>query len=116
MNYIIDPAWFYFAGVLGKISEISFGFALVSFFGAVVFAVCGFLETDKNLRKTSYRLAVRLTIAAAVCFLVYIVVPSAETMYEIMIARIATYDNAEWTLDTIKTAVDYIVQQIASLK
>ena len=50
----------------------------------------------------------------AVLFLVF--VPSKETLIEMMIAKQATYENATWTVDALKSAVDYIVQAIQSLK
>ena len=37
-------------------------------------------------------------------------------MIEMQIARYATYENAEWTVDAIKNAVDYVVQAVKSLK
>jgi len=49
-------------------------------------------------------------------FVGVIFIPSRNTMLEMQIARYATYENAEWTVETIKSAVDYIVQAIGSLK
>jgi hypothetical protein len=42
--------------------------------------------------------------------------PSDDTLIEMMIAKQATYDNAQWTLETLKSAVDYIVNAIKSVK
>lgn len=47
-------------------------------------------------------------------FLVF--VPSKETLIEMMIAKQATYENTTWTVDALKSAVDYVVQAIQSLK
>lgn len=60
-----------------------------------------------------------LKIAIGVCivsglFLVF--VPSKETLIEMMVAKQATYENATWTVDALKSAVDYVVQAIQSLK
>ena len=43
-------------------------------------------------------------------------VPSKEALIEMQVARFATYENAEWTLDTVKAAVDYIVESIKSVR
>lgn len=39
-----------------------------------------------------------------------------DALIEMMIAKQATYENATWTLDALKSAVDYVVQAIQSLK
>ena len=41
--------------------------------------------------------------------------PSEKRLIEMQIARFATVENAEWALDAIKSATDYIVSAIKEL-
>lgn len=45
-----------------------------------------------------------------------IFVPTKSTFIEMQIARYATVENAEWTVETVKSAVDYIIEAIKQLK
>lgn len=42
--------------------------------------------------------------------------PDKETMIEIAVAKYATRDNVAWSVDQIKSIVDYIVQAMQSIK
>ncbi len=43
-------------------------------------------------------------------------IPDKQTMIEMLVAKTATVENAEWTVDAVKQAVDYIVSAIQTLK
>jgi hypothetical protein len=127
-GYIINPSWFYWLNVVDAIG---------TFFGAIVFVSIGgtiastigylmCLSEIKNFPDWSDGEKARLpvwkrilkiciiTAAVAGVFLVFI--PSKNTLIEMQIARYATYENAELTIETIKAAVDYIIEAINSLK
>ena len=55
-------------------------------------------------------------VALIISGLILMFVPSKETLIEMMIAKQATYENATWTVDALKSAVDYVIQAIQSLK
>lgn len=128
MNYIINPSWFYWLGVVNSMR----GFMLAAFIVAIIIVGAALIlipwYTDM-IREFSTmcadeRKAVRfftkaLKVGIGVCviaglFLVF--VPSKETLIEMMIAKQATYENTTWTVDALKSAVDYVVQAIQSLK
>ena len=78
-----------------------------------------FPNVSDDERKTLRFFTKALKVAIGVCvvaalFLVF--VPSKDTLIEMMIAKQATYENATWTVDALKSAVDYVVQAIQSLK
>ena len=78
-----------------------------------------FPDMSDDERKTVqfFTKALKIAIAALVISgLILMFVPSKETLIEMMIAKQATYENATWTLDTLKSAVDYVIQAIQSLK
>ena len=128
MNYIINPSWFYWLGVVDSMR----GFMLAAFIvGIIVVGVAltviswttsmirEFPNVTDDDRKTRQFFAKALKIAIGVCIvaaLFLIFVPSKDTLIEMMIAKQATYENATWTLDALKSAVDYVVQAIQSLK
>jgi hypothetical protein len=128
MNYIINPSWFYWLGVVNSMRC----FMLVAFIVAVIIVGVALIVIPVNVKliqdypsiSDDERKAVRfftkaLKVAIGVCivaglFLVF--VPSKETLIEMMVAKQATYENATWTVDALKSAVDYVVQAIQSLK
>ena len=128
MNYIINPSWFYWLGVVNSMR----GFMLAAFIVAIVvigvalivipvnvYMIREFSSISDDERKVVRFFTRALKVAIGVCvasglFLVF--VPSKETLSEMMIAKQATYENATWTVDALKNAVDYVVQAIQSLK
>ena len=128
MNYIINPSWFYWMGVVHSMRD----FMLVAFIVAIILIGVALIIIPVNVKLIQdypsicddERKAVRfftkaLKVAIGVCiasglFLVF--VPSKETLIEMMVAKQATYENATWTVDALKNAVDYVVQAIQSLK
>ena len=128
MNYIINPSWFYWLGVVNSMH----GFMLTAFIVAIIVIGVALIVIPVNVKliqdypsiSDDERKAVRfftkaLKVAIGVCivaglFLVF--VPSKETLIEMMVAKQATYENATGTVDALKSAVDYVVQAIQSLK
>lgn len=128
MNYIINPSWVYWLGVV----ESMLHFMVAAFVLSIAFVVASAIIIPVNIsvirefpdisdgeRKTVQFFTKALKIAIGVLVisgLVLVFVPSKETLIEMMIAKQATYENATWTLDALKSAVDYVVQAIQSLK
>ena len=128
MNYIINPSWFYWLGVVNSMR----GFMLAAFIVAIIVIGVALIIITWNMsmirefpspsdddRKNVRFFTKALKVAIGVCvasglFLVF--VPSKETLIEMMVAKQATYENATWTVDALKSAVDYVVQAIQSLK
>nr|DAR34223.1 MAG TPA: hypothetical protein [Caudoviricetes sp.] len=128
MNYIINPSWFYWLGVVHSMR----GFMLTAFIVSIIIIGVALIIIPVNVKlirdypsiSDDERKVVRfftkaMKVSIGVCvvgglFLVF--VPSKETLIEMMIAKQATYENATWTVDALKSAVDYVVQAIQSLK
>lgn len=128
MNYIINPSWFYWLGVVNSMR----GFMLVAFIVAIIIIGVSLIIIPVNVKSIqddpsicddekkavrfftkALKIAIGVSVAAGL-FLVF--VPSKETLIEMMVAKQATYENATWTADALKSAVDYVVQAIQSLK
>lgn len=128
MNYIINPSWFYWLGVVHSVR----GFMLVAFIVSIIIIGVALIIIPVNVKlirdypsisdderkvvrffTKALKIAIGVSVAAGL-FLVF--VPSKETLIEMMVAKQATYENATWTVDALKSAVDYVVQAIQSLK
>lgn len=128
MNYIINPCWFYWLGVVESMLYFMVAAFIVSIVVVVVSAIIipmnismirEFPDMSDDERKTVqfFTKALKIAIVALVISgLILMFVPSKETLIEMMIAKQATYENATWTLDALKSAVDYVIQAIQSLK
>lgn len=128
MNYIINPSWFYWLGVVESLRGFMLAALIVSIavIGVSLIAIpmntsmiCDFPNMCDNERKLVQFFTKALKVAIGVLVitgLALVFVPSKETLIEMMIAKQATYENATWTVDALKSAVDYVVQAIQSLK
>lgn len=130
MTYIINPMWFYWLNVADKICEATHALAILLFiFSATAYiATVAFkfnaLDDDGFDRECSdyiagtkaQRIATVLAVLAVIMSAIYTFIPSTEMLIEMQIARFATVENAEWALDAIKSATDYIVSAIKELQ
>lgn len=128
MNYIINPSWFYWLGVVESMRHFMIAAFIISIAVIIVAIIIvpvdirmihEFPDMSDDERKTVQFFTKALKIAIGVLVisgLVLVFVPSKETLIEMMIAKQATYENATWTLDALKSAVDYVIQAIQSLK
>lgn len=128
MNYIINPSWFYWLGVVNSMRS----FMVAAFIVAIIIVGVSLIVIPVNVNliqdypsiSDDERKAVRfftkaLKVSIGVCViagLFMVFVPSKETLIEMMVVKQATYENATWTVDALKSAVDYVVQAIQSLK
>ena len=120
-GYIINPVWFYWLSVCNSLKSVVLAVAVLTAIVSGVFFVRACCEADysdwqdedvKKLLKSCRK----YIIVALALFVMFAFVPSKDALIEMQVARFATYENAEWTVDAIKSAVDYIVEAIKSLK
>lgn len=120
MNYIIDPMWFYWVGIVDDLKgvlSVATATLIVATVALFAWGLCEkYVEDNGCSAKAIIKKAYALMVIVAVFGLLAIAVPSKQTLIEMQVARFATYENAEWTVDTIKQAVDYIIEAIGSLK
>lgn len=123
-NYVIDPKVFYWMNVFGILQTV---FAI--FGGACVMASLGLAagwiynscEVNRGYESNLVYLKVcrRWTIVTGIIGFVFVTaaifIPGRTTSIEMMVAKAATFDNVNWTVQQIKDVVDYIVQAIKSI-
>lgn len=130
MTYIINPMWFYWISVADKICEATCSLAILLFISsATAYIVAAALKIDAHghdgfdRKCSSYivgakaqRVATVLAVLAVILLAISTFIPSRETLIEMQIARFTTVENAEWALDAVKSATDYIVSAIKELQ
>ena len=128
MNYIINPSWFYWLGVVESMRYFMIAAFIISIAAIIVAIIIvpvdmrmirDFPDMSDDERKSVqfFTKVLKAAIwALVISGLILMFVPSKETLIEMMIAKQATYENATWTLDALKSAVDYVIQAIQSLK
>lgn len=120
MNYIINPMWFYWINVMETINCILIGGIVVSvaflIIGSIIyFENYGYGDDDQDKKLGAKFL--KITIPFLIVFVLIITfLPTKSTLIEMQIARYATVENAEWTVETVKSAVDYIIEAMKQLK
>ena len=129
MTYIINPMWFYWISVVDKACQLALTAAiLLVILSAALFiaaAFCTYAAVYQNAVDEKcfeyvtgvkmQKIATAAVAVATILFIICVFVPSKETMIEMQIARFTTVENAEWALDAIKSATDYIVSAIKEL-
>ena len=128
MNYIINPSWFYWLGVVESMRYFMIAAFIISIAAIIVAIIIvpvdmrmirEFPDMSDDERKSVqfFTKVLKAAIwALVISGLILLFVPSKETIIGMMIAKQATYENATWTLDALKSAVDYVIQAIQSLK
>ena len=128
MNYIINPSWFYWLGVVESMRYFMIAAFIISIAAIIVAIIIvpvdmrmirDFPDMSNDERKSVqfFTKVLKAAIwALVISGLILLFVPSKETIIGMMIAKQATYENATWTLDALKSAVDYVIQAIQSLK
>ena len=127
-DYIINPMWFYlvdFAGAIEILAAVVFGL-FVCIIVACVYIYCDndpeecCLESSAKRAEESRGKAIKVikssVVVLSVCAIIVCVIPTKDTFYQMLIAKYATYGNAQSLLDAIKNGTDYIVEALKALK
>lgn len=121
-NYIIDPSVFYWLHTLSDLKTLATVLAIFLNIGTLILAgmwiynYCEFAEYELDRNKHSYAIYRRLTFTVGIigilCLFAAVFLPDVQTSTEMLIARTATYDNVNWTVDQVKEVIDYIVKAL----
>ena len=114
MEYYISPSWIYWINVIGSLRTLFISLMVFSVVGALITAII----VAENLIKENT--GTKLEITACVIFIIslfgVIFVPSKEVLIEMEVAKLATKQNVELTVESLKSIVDYIIDAVAKLK
>lgn len=119
---IINPAVFYWMSVLDSTRSVCMALLVIAGIICFLLSIFHFVvsveddyDGDEFKNKVKKGILI-LAICCAVFALVLIFIPTKETMVEMLVAKTVTYENAQWTVDTVKEVVDYIIQAIKTLQ
>lgn len=115
MNYIINPIWFYLMSVVDALRTFSILATILLFSLSIILkfmTLDAYGDDEKMYKKRSSTSFVWSIIFCAMAILV----PSKETLTQIMIARYATYDNASAVIQAIQNSADYIIEMVGKAK
>lgn len=118
MEYLINPSWFYWISVVDVLNGIAFAWVVISIAAIIVIGICSLLFLDDlgpNWWQQIKKIVVPFIITFIVAGLIMVFVPSKETLVEMQVAKMATYDNVALTIDGIKSITDYIINAIATV-
>ena len=123
-NYVIDPRVFYWINVFGTLQFVCTAFGIIfvaAFFSLVVAWIYNSCEVNRGYEhnliylKVCKRWAIITGMISFIIVTAAIFIPDKTTSVEMLIAKTATFDNVNWTVQQVKDAVDYIVQAIKGI-
>ena len=140
-NYIIDPSVFYWMNVMSILQTVMAvlgGFTLVGCLCLIVTYICdkhglhepkkpdedsryemkhyqdrldGYNEYLQDVKMIKKYMLITLTVGA-LFVIISIFIPSKHTSVEMLVAKTATFDNVNWSVQQVKEIVDYIVSAL----
>lgn len=118
MNYIINPWWFYLAGVLNALRGVALcGVVLGALLCLILLAFYCFHDCDygydEAYAKRIIRIAKKIGIALGVCVTLIIIAPSETTTTKMMIANTLTTENIKGGADFTQDQIGQIIDKIA---
>lgn len=123
-NYVINPQVFYWINVLSILQTVFAAIGVV-FATAFICLVGGWVynaakakngyEDNEEYMKVCRTWAIVTGIIGFVLITASIFIPGRTTSIEMLIAKTATFDNVNWTVQQVKDMVDYIVRAIKGI-
>lgn len=128
---IIDPKIFYWANTFNGLSIALMVLGSFLIIGAVV-AIIFWLynnyqeidygrgnhpaaECHKKYKDMSTKVFFWCLIPGILMLVIGIFIPNKTTCAEMLAAKVVTWENTEWTIDQIKSVIDYVVQAMKGL-
>lgn len=119
---IINPWIFYVIDILSNLKGVSRFATFITVIALIFIAIitaylkvqdsCSGSENNIEVIGTLTRFFKKLLIVAYIVISVFIVTPSEETMYKMLVAQNVTYENIDKAQEEIKETVDYIFEKL----
>ena len=119
MGYIIAPKLIYW---INTFHNIQTALLVIAIFGGIVLGIVTValaIEGEDGLLNDYSKMKKKCIvgwIAESAIILALVFLPSRKTIIEMMVARIATRENIDLTVDGLKSVVDYIAETISNMK
>ena len=112
---IVSPWVFYLINLLSNISNLCFILTFVLslvFSGLILYQWITRLDLDDEIWESFIKWCKRTAITLVISILGLTLIPTKETMYQMLVANYVTDKNIETAADVIKDSVDYIFEKI----
>ena len=112
---IVNPIWFYLVGLFGEVNLFAWIFVFVSGAGAVFCFISASNEFEEECAFFFYKVSKRFVIATIVFTIIAVAVPSSNTVQEMAVASVVTYENVEAVKGEATELIDYIIDSVDKL-
>lgn len=117
MEYIINPWWFYLAGLFGKVEVLWWviidTLTLFVFIGLLIFLLMCDDINHEQLMSIIKRKSKRIVAVLSVLALLFIAVPTQDTVNKMIIANALTTNNIKGSADFTQDQIGKIIDKIA---
>lgn len=123
-NYIIDPQVFYWMNIFGimqTVFAVFGGLLAIAFISLTIGWVYNSCEVKQGYERhllyqtECKKWAIVTGIIGFILITAAIFIPGKTTSVEMLVAKTATFDNVNWTVQQVKEVVDYIVDSLKSV-
>jgi len=117
-EYIVNPMMFYWMQVSDELRGLLFIFGIllgIALITSTIITIVNCEYNDDEQNRRSKKLIKTFAISTVICVMVGVFVPAKETLIEMSIAKMATVENAQIAIETIKEAADYVFEKIDGL-
>lgn len=128
MTHVINPMLFYWCSVSDTAKALAIIAAIMLIVVCLVFLFIGAFHIgeafnygggeDSNDYKVGVKFlnwAQKFIVPLVILLMLSIFIPSEKTIYKMMVANIATYDNIDLTAETIEDAFDRVIDKLIEL-
>lgn len=129
MTHVINPMLFYWCSVSDTVKALAIIVAIMLivvcfvllFIGA--FHIGEALDYGRGKDSDEYKVGVKFlnwirkcSIPLAIALVLFAFIPSEKTLYKMMVANVATYENIDLTAETIENAFDHVIDKLIELE
>lgn len=128
MNYVINPMLFYWCSVSDTAKALAIIATIMLIVLCLVFLFVGAFHIGEAFNygggedSDDYKVGVKFLNWAQKCIVPLVVllmlsifIPSEKTLYKMMVANVATYENIDLTAETIEDAFDHVIDKLIEL-
>lgn len=129
MTHVINPMLFYWYSVSDTVKALTIIVAIMliavclTFFFIGVFHIGEALNYGRGKDSDEYKVGIKFlnwvrkcSIPLAIALVLFAFIPSEKTLYKMMIANVATYENIDLTAETIENAFDHVIDKLIELE
>lgn len=120
MNSIISPWVFYWIGISDNVRTLLIAVLIVLLIGLAIALACTLCDADlfsfrdENVAK-EVKVCIKVAIATFVIAVLVCVIPSEDTCYKMLAAKMFTQDNINSATEYVTDVIDYAVDKVKEL-